>query len=116
MLSQYDAVIREQLEEGVVERAPTEATGKEFYLPHRAVVRENAETTKLRVVYDASARAHSGAPSLNECLHAGPPLQNKLWSVLTRSRFHPVAVAGDLRKAFLQIRIRQAERDALRFH
>ena len=116
MLSQYDAVIREQLEEGVVERAPTEATGKEFYLPHRAVVRENAETTKLRVVYDASARAHSGAPSLNECLHAGPPLQNKLWSHLTRSRFHPVAVAGDIRKAFLQVRIRQAERDALRFH
>ena len=116
MLSQYDAVIREQLEEGVVERAPTEATGKEFYLPHRAVVRENAETTKLRVVYDASARTHSGAPSLNECLHAGPPLQSKLWSVLTRSRFHPVAVAGDISKAFLQIRIRQAERDALRFH
>ena len=46
MLSQYDAVIRE-LEEGVVERAPTEATGKEFYLPNRAVVHENAETTKL---------------------------------------------------------------------
>jgi len=47
MLAQYDAVIREQLEEGVVERAPSEAMGKEFYLPHRAVVRENAETTKL---------------------------------------------------------------------
>ena len=46
MLSQYDAVIRE-LEEGVVERAPTEATGKEFYLANRAVVHENAETTKL---------------------------------------------------------------------
>ena len=79
-------------------------------------MRENAETTKLRVVYDASARAHGGAPSLNECLHAGPPLQNKLWSVLTRSRFQPVAVAGDIRKAFLQVRIREAERDALRFH
>ena len=68
------------------------------------------------MVYDASARAYSGATSLNECLHAGPPLQNKLWSVLTHSRFHPVAVPGDIRKAFLQIRIRQAERDALRFH
>lgn len=116
MLDDYDAVIREQLEEGVVERAPAEVTGREFYLPHRAVVRENAETTKLRVVYDASARAHDKAPSLNECLHAGPPLQNKLWSVLTRNRFHPVAVAGDLRRAFLQVRIRETERDALRFH
>ena len=106
MLAQYDAVIREQLEEGVVERAPSEAMGKELYLPHRAVVRENAETTKLRVVYDAFAHAHNDAPSLNDCLHAGPPLQNQLWSVLTRNRFHSVAVTGDIRKAFLQIRIR----------
>ncbi|XP_068689907.1 uncharacterized protein [Montipora foliosa] len=56
------------------------------------------------------------APSLNDCLHAGPPLQNKLWSVLTRCRFHPVLVAGDLRRAFLQVRIRESDRDALRFH
>ena len=116
MLDDYDDVIREQLAEGVVERAPAEVSGREFYLPHRAVVREGAETTKLRVVYDASARAHEMAPSLNECLHAGPPLQNKLWSVLTRCRFHPVLVAGDLRRAFLQVRIRESDRDALRFH
>jgi len=57
LLDEYDAVIREQLEEGVVERAPVEVSGREFFLPHRAVVRRNAETTKLRVVYDASARA-----------------------------------------------------------
>lgn len=30
------------------------------------------ETTKLRVVYDASARANSGALSLNECLNPAP--------------------------------------------
>ena len=50
LLDEYDAVIREQLEEGVVERAPVEVSGREFFLPHRAVVRRNAETTKLRVV------------------------------------------------------------------
>ena len=109
-------MIREQLEEGVVERAPAEVTGREFFLPHRAVVRRNAETTKLRVVYDASARAQEKAPSLNDCLHAGPPVQNKLWSVVVRNRFHPVVVAGDIRRAFLQVRIRETERDALRFH
>ena len=73
MLSDYDAIIREQLVEGVVEKAPTQATGKEFYIPHRPVGKEKEETTKLRVVY---------APSLNEGLHSGPPLQNRLWSVL----------------------------------
>ena len=109
-------MIREKLQEGVVEPAPAEVTGREFYLPHRAVVRQSAETTKLRVGYDASARAQEKAPSLNECLHAGPPLHNKLWSVIARNRFHSVAVAGDLRRAFLQVRIRESERDALRFY
>lgn len=31
MLDEFYAVIREQLEEGVVERAPAEVTGREFY-------------------------------------------------------------------------------------
>ena len=116
MLSEYDAVISEQLEQGVVEKAPEKVEGREFCLPHRALAREEAEMTKLRIVYDASSRAHSNAPSLNECLHAGPPLQNKLWSALIRNRFHPAAVAGDLCKALLQVRIRETERDVLWFH
>lgn len=116
LLDEYDAVIREQLEEGVVEPTPAEVSGREFFLLHRAVVRRNAETTKLRVVYDASARAQDKSPSLNDRLHAGPPLQNKLWSVVVRNRFHPMVVAGDIRRAFLQVRIRETERDALRFH
>ena len=31
-------------------------------------------------------------------------------------RFHPVALTGDLKQAFLQVRIKEAERDALRFY
>ena len=92
------------------------AKGKEFYIPHKAVIRENAATTKMRIVYDASARAKDTAPSLNECLETGPPLQNQIWRVLVRGRFHAVAIAGDIRKAFLQVRIREEDRDALRFH
>ena len=77
------------------------ATQREFYIPHKAVVRENAETTKTRIVYDASARAYDSAPSLNDCLEVGPPLQNQLWKALLRGRFHPVAIAGDICKAFV---------------
>lgn len=81
-------------------------------MPHRAVVKESAETTKLRVVYDCSARGGKGLPSLNDCLEPGPALQNKLWDVLVRGRFHSVALAGDMRKAFPQVRIRERELDA----
>jgi hypothetical protein len=43
-------------------------------------------------------------------------LQNLLWSILVRSQFLPILLTGDLEKAFLQVRIKEAERDALRFH
>ncbi len=115
-LEEYDTVIWEQLDEGIVERARDEAVGREFYMPHGAVIREGAESTKMRVVYDCSAREGDGSPSLNDCVDVGPSLQNKLWDVLVRGRFHAVTLAGDPRKAFLQVRVKEKDRDALRFH
>ena len=109
-------MIQEQLALGIVERAPNTVEGREFYIPHKGVMRETAESTKLRIIYDASARAWNGAPSLNECLNTGPPLQNKLWSVLVCGRFNRVAVTGDIKNAFLQVQIKCEERDALRFY
>ena len=113
---EYDTIIQDQLQQGIIEEAEMPATAKEFYLPHRPVVRETAETTKTRIVYDAPAKSHDSEPSLNDCLEIGPPLQNKLWQVLVRGRFYPIALAGDLRQAFLQVRIRPEDRDVLRFH
>ena len=109
----YDQILRSQLNEGIIEPAPKIPQGKEFYLPHKCVERANAESTKLRVVYDASARAQSNSPSLNDCLNTGPPLQNKLWSVLVRQRSYPVSVCGDIEKAFLQVCVKICERDEL---
>ena len=116
LTNEYDAIIREQKECGVVETADGPARGVEFYIPHKAMIRESAETTKLRIVYDASARANPDVPSMNDCLYPGPPLQNKLWDLLIHQRAYPVVVTGDIQMAFLQVRIRENERDALRFH
>ena len=113
---EYNRIIEEQKNQGIVELASNAPTGQEFYLPHKPVIRQSAQSTKTRVVYDASAKASPNAPSLNECLYPGPPLQNKLWDVLVRHRSFPVALCGDIEKAFLQIRIKEQERDALRFH
>lgn len=117
LTEQYDAIIQEQLSEDIIENAPPVSQPlKEFYIPHKSVIRKSAETTKMRIVYDASARATPDAPSLNDCLYPGPALQNKLWDVLIQQRAYPVVLAGDIKKAFLQIRIHESERDALRFH
>ena len=112
----YAQIIENQKSEGIVEVASDPPQGKEYYIPHKPVIRMGAETTKLRIVYDASSRQNPQVPSLNNCLYAGPPLQNHLWGVLVRMRFHPVLITGDLQQAFLQVRIKKEERDALRFH
>ena len=87
-----------------------------IYVPHRTVMKDSAETTKIRIVYDASAKACQTSTSLNQCLETGPPLQNGLWDILICSIFRPTLPCGGIEKAFLQIRIRESQRDALRFH
>ena len=85
ILREYDSVIREQLSKGIVEivEKPEEGyVGKIQYIPHHAVIRRDKATTKLRVVYDASAR--SDGPALNDCLYAGPPLAEKIFDILLR--------------------------------
>ena len=43
------------------------------YLPHRGVVREDHDTTKLRIIFDASAKIRNEL-SLNDILYSGPCL------------------------------------------
>ena len=77
LLAQYNQILQDQLETGIVERVTSEPVGREFYIPHKPVIRESAESTKLRTVFDASAKANEKSPSLNDCLETGPALQNR---------------------------------------
>ena len=99
--SKYNEILQDQRLDAIIESANNPSKGVEFYILHKPVIRSCTETTKIKVVYDASARAHNAAPSLNECLHPGPSLISKLWNVLVRGRFHPIALNGDLQNAFL---------------
>eukprot|EP00794_Sanderia_malayensis_P005776 gene5776-biopygen4690 len=85
------------------------------YLPHHAVIRREAETTKLSIVYDCSAKEGKYDKSMNHCLHIGPPLQPVLYDNLIRFRMYPVALLGDIQQAFLQIKVDKEDRDAMRF-
>ena len=115
MLETYHQIIKDQEKQGIVEVAPNIPEGKhEPHIPHTPVVWEQAESTKVRIVYDASANANEDSPLLNECLEIGG-IQRKLLDILLRNRVKPVLLAGDIKQALLQIAIRRNERDALRF-
>uniref|UniRef100_A0A183CTW1 Reverse transcriptase domain-containing protein n=1 Tax=Globodera pallida TaxID=36090 RepID=A0A183CTW1_GLOPA len=66
---------------------------------------------------DASARprTHPTAPSLNDCLHTGPLLLKDLTGVLLRFRRMEAVILADIEKAFLQLGVREQDRDATRF-
>ena len=99
-LLKYHKIITEQLNSGKIEKCDIVLKDGVHYLPHRGVKRETSETTKLRVVYDASSKSN-GAPSLNDCLFKGPSLTPHLFDVLLRFRLFPVAFICDIQKAFL---------------
>lgn len=82
VFAEYDAIIKNQLQQGIVKTVKdSEQTGERVhYLPHHAVVRHDKETTKHRVVYDASAK--SSGPSLNECLNTGPKFDQRILDLL----------------------------------
>ena len=117
MLKKYDNVIKQQTEAGVVEEVDetdSGTPGSTHFIPHRAVLKEDRATTKLRVVYDASSK-RSGYASLNDCLETGPNLAPLIFDILLRFRMKKVALIGDLEKAFLSIGIDPKQRDFLRF-
>ena len=52
---------------------------------------------------------------INECMYTGPSLQPLLWDIMIRSRMSENLLLGDIKKAFLQIGIKEEDRDAFRF-
>ena len=73
-----------------------------FYLPHHAVMKEDSLTTKIRVVFDGSAKTSSGV-SLNDSLMVGPTIQDDLFALLTRFRSHRYALTADIEKMYRQV-------------
>ena len=118
ILKEYDSIIQDQLQSGIIEQvdcAKRPDVGRVHYLPHHGVVRRDALTTKLRVVFDASSRPSSDSPSLNECLYSGPALTPTIFNVLLRFREKRIALVGDIEKAFLSVGVAEEDRDVLRF-
>lgn len=74
-------------------------------LPHSGVYKPDSLTTKLRVVFDGSAKTSNGR-SLNDVMMVGPKLQNDICIILMRFRQHSYVISADVTKMFRQIRVR----------
>lgn len=111
----YDQTFRDP---GIIERVEEteeQSLGQTHCLPHQAVIRSDALTTKLRVVFDASAKVKPDCHSLNDCTFTGPLLTPSIADILMRFRAHKVGLVADIEKAFLNIAVDEQQRDLMRF-
>ena len=72
LLQKYDEVIKDQLEKNTI--VFVDEQNEQSDKPHHAIIKPENNTTKLLLVYDASAKTKKSNPSLNECLHRGPAI------------------------------------------
>ena len=84
------------------------------YLPMHAVKKESSTTTKIRAVFDASAKSSSGVP-LNDLLLVGPTVHSSLIDVLLRFCLRRIALTTDVSKMYRAIQLAHQDRDLHRF-
>ncbi|XP_031329590.1 uncharacterized protein LOC116160515 [Photinus pyralis] len=89
---------------------PSCSTSKNsYYLPHHGVLKNEKVTTKLRVVFNASAKTTSGR-SLNELQAVGPVIQRDLFSIVVSFRMYRYAISADIEKMYRQVLICPSQR------
>ncbi|XP_027842478.2 uncharacterized protein LOC114123628, partial [Aphis gossypii] len=103
---QYNAAMQDYLDSDHMTEVPPAQRIVEpvYYTPHQAVIKLESTTTKLRVVYDASAITTTGM-SLNDNLYPGPKLQQDLPGIILRFRLHPIVFTADVKQMFRQIKV-----------
>ncbi|XP_003742088.1 uncharacterized protein LOC100899321 [Galendromus occidentalis] len=116
MREKYAEEIQSFLDSKFIEPVPEgqQPSSLTSYLPHKEVIKQESLKTKLRIVFDASAK-EKGCLSLNDTLHTGPNLTQDMLAVLMRFRTKKVVLLADVEKSFPQIVIREAHRGTLRF-
>ena len=95
VLKTYNYIFIEQKQNGVIEEVMSpRKLGETHYIPHHPVIEDDKTTTKICIVFDASAR--NNGPSLNDCLYKGPHLTPLLYHILLRFRSHVAALTSDV--------------------
>ena len=116
LLQMYHSVLENQLKVGIIEKLETTGSRTlKHYLPHHPVVSLSKSTTKICIVYDASAKTKTENISSNDCLYRGPGLLRNLCGILIRFRLNRKAMIADIEKAYLQIGLQPNQRDVTRF-
>ena len=97
----YNKIFQDYMRKDYIRQVPKSEVVQQWLLPQFPVVKEDRVTTKVHVVFVATAK-HDGK-SLNDAIWSGPKLKRDLVDVLTRFRRARVALSVDTSEMFLQV-------------
>ncbi|XP_074032056.1 uncharacterized protein [Leptinotarsa decemlineata] len=106
---QYHQFIEEYIQLGHMSLAEHQSDDSGFFLPHHCVLKDST-TTKLRVVFDGSAKTTTGI-SINDIMMVGPTIQDNLFHILLRFRQHNYVLSADITKMYRQVFVHESQRD-----
>ena len=111
ILAAYQAKINEMIQLGHATDVSQDSSSipdeQVWYIPHHYTGK------KFRVVFDCAAGCDG--TSINQQLLQGPDNTSTLIGVLLRFRLYPVALVGDIKNMFHQVRVHTKDQPALRF-
>ena len=110
----YHTAVNSAIERG--DAIPTQQDDQNdgYYIPHSLVSRPDKDTTKHRLVFDASAKTSSGK-SLNDILLNPKVTNNSIPTILLNFRQRPVALSADVSKMFLNFKLHESEQKYHKF-
>ena len=104
----FQVVVQVYLDLGHAEPVPSSQFSKPpaevYYLPMHGVNKASSTSTKLRVVFDASAKTSTNI-SLNDSLLVGPTLFPSLDQILLRFCTFPIALTADIGKIYRAVEL-----------
>ncbi len=116
-LEAFNVVLREYLTLGHAHIIPQQELllgAPCYYMPVHGVFKDTSTTTKIRPVFDATAKTTSGY-TLNDTLHVGPNLYPPLADILIKFRKHTVGISAGISKMFREILLNKEYRNLHRF-
>ena len=100
--------------EAVPQSQISDTSNSTYYLPMHAVTKASSTTTKIHIVFDASARTTSGI-SLNNVLLSGPNIYPLIVDQVLKFRMNKIAMSAHISHMFRQILLTENDRDLHRF-
>ena len=85
-MTKYNDIVKDQVKMDIIQKIYDNTVKVEIkhYIPHYGVIKSSSCTTKLKVVYDASAKARKTNLSFNKSLYQGRLILENLRSLLLK--------------------------------